>query len=186
MDITNHWRYFLSLESEFNTSLRYVEYTKEQESVFSFEFARLLMLICSEMDVLFKVICDHINNSANADSIGKYYGVISTKYDITSEKIIIDRYGLKLFPFEDWNQDTPPSWWTAYNKVKHRRHEHFSQANLGNVLQTIAGLFVLNLIALNEYSLISKIFNHPSLLDRDVSPGALMLETSYKVKLVTL
>jgi len=84
MDISNHWRYFLSLESEFNNSLRYVEYTKEQELVFSFEFARLLMLICSEMDVLFKVICDHIDNIANADSIGKYYRVISVcRYGVT-------------------------------------------------------------------------------------------------------
>lgn len=185
MDITNHWRYFLSLESEFNNTLRYVEYTKQQESVFSFEFARLLILICSEMDVLFKVVCDPIDNSASASSIGEYYGVIISKYDITSEKIIVGRYGLELYPFKDWNQNKPPSWWTANNKVKHQRHEHFHQANLGNTLHAIAGLFVLNLIALNEYSLISKIFDHPSLLDRDESPGSLMLTSKYKVKLVT-
>ena len=30
-DTLNHWRYFLSLEREFNDSLRYVEYTSAQQ-----------------------------------------------------------------------------------------------------------------------------------------------------------
>ncbi len=184
MDITNHWTYFLSLEREFNNSLRYVEYTKKQESVFSHEFARLILLTCSEIDVLFKIICEHIDKGSKADTIGQYYEVINCKYDIKSEEVNVDRYRLKIYPFKDWLQGKPPRWWTSYNKVKHERHKCFSEANLGNTLYAISGLFVLNLIAFNEYNRISNLFDVPYLLGRDVSPGGIMLENSYRVKLV--
>lgn len=77
MDRLNHWRYFLSLEKEFSETLRFVEFTPSQQSVYSFEFARLLILICSELDVLFKVVCSSAIPGSDADSIGKYFSCVS-------------------------------------------------------------------------------------------------------------
>lgn len=183
MDVTNHWKYFLSLEAEVNNTLRYVEYTDEQKSVYSFEFSKLLLLICSELDVLFKVVCGSIDQSAGADSIGKYFDTISSKYDIASEEATIDLYSSRLNPFDNWSSQDSPEWWTAHNKIKHRRHTHFEMGNLGNVIQAISGLFVINLIALNEDRVLSKVYDRPLLLGRDKSPGHLMLEASYEIKL---
>jgi hypothetical protein len=181
MDKLNHWRYFLSLESEFSDALRYVEFTPKQQEVFSFEFARLLLLTCSELDVVFKVICSHVAPMAKAESIGQYFSCISTRYDIVSEVVRLDRFSERVEPYDQWDKDTPPAWWTAQNKVKHRRHEHFDQATLGNSMQALCGLFVANLILLNEYQLLRAVHEVPTLLGRDSEPGRLLLEASYTV-----
>jgi hypothetical protein len=183
MDKLNHWRYFLSLESEFNDALRYVEFTPKQQEVFSFEFARLLLLTCSELDVDFKVVCSHVAPTAEAESIGQYFTCITTKYDISKETVRLDRFSERVEPYAQWNKDTPPTWWTAQNKVKHRRHEYFDQATLGNTMQALCGLFVANLLLLNEYQLLGAVHEVPTLLGRDSEPGHLLLEASYKVAL---
>lgn len=36
-----------------------------------------------------------------------------------------------------------PEWWVSYNNVKHHRLDSYAEANLGNVLQALSGLFVL-------------------------------------------
>jgi len=36
-----------------------------------------------------------------------------------------------------------PPWWKGYNSVKHERSKYYSEANLGNVLESAAGLLVL-------------------------------------------
>jgi hypothetical protein len=181
MDTLNHWRYFLSIERELNDSLRYVEYTHVQRTVYSFECARLLLIACSELDVVFKVACSHVDPSAQADSIGRYFSCLNAKYDLTSERVRLDRYSESLAPFTGWNRDTPPPWWTAQNKVKHERHEHFDQATLGNAVHALCGLFVANLIVLNEYQLLRDVHEVPTLLGRDDEPGHLLLERSYVV-----
>ncbi len=181
MDGLNHWRYFLSLEREFTECLRYVEFTDAQRHVYSFEFARLLLLSCAELDVLFKVICNHIDAASTADGIGQYFSCIDKKYNMPAEEVRVSRFSLALLPFQEWTRDTPPSWWTAHNKVKHRRHESFHMASAINALEAIAGLFVANVVLLSEASLASVISERPVLLDREHSPGYLMLEGGYRV-----
>lgn len=183
MDRLNHWRYFLSLEREFCDTLRYVEFTPAQQNVYSFEYARLLILVCSELDVLFKVICTSVEPSNDADSIEKYFACVTTKYRVQSEVVRVDRYSSRIAPFEHWNEHAPPSWWTAHNKVKHHRHEHFEQATLSNTLQALSGLFVANLLVLNEFTLIDNVHDVPLLLGRDEEPGHLLLQSGYRVSL---
>ncbi len=181
MDLLNHWRYFLSLEREFCDALRYVEFTPKQQDVCSFEFARLLLLTCSELDVVFKVACDQVAPTTDADSIGQYYACLNSKYNLAAETVRIARYSEVITPFGNWDRDTPPAWWTAQNKVKHRRHEHFDQATLRNTLLGLCGLFVANLLVLNECGLIDAVHEVPTLLGRDAEPGHLLLESGYKV-----
>ena len=181
MDLLNHWRYFLSLEKEVVATLRYVEFDSSQSEVYSFEFARLLILVCSELDVVFKVICDSVNVDEGADSVGKYQRCIAAKYKVEAEQVRIDRFSLVLTPFDLWSSSRPPPWWTAQNKVKHHRHECFNQATFGNVLNATAGLFVANLILLNEFGLLGQVNERPSLLDREHSPGYVLREEGYRV-----
>jgi hypothetical protein len=46
-------------------------------------------------------------------------------------------------PFENWEKSKPPSWWTAYNKIKHSRSDHFEKANLQNTIHASSGLLVI-------------------------------------------
>ena len=59
--------------------------------------------------------------------------------------ILIPRYGLTLKPWISWTRETPPLWWTAYNKVKHHRDTGFKEANLGNTLNAVSALFSLTI-----------------------------------------
>ena len=183
MDQLNHWRYFLSLEREVCDCLRYVELVDAHRNVYSFEFSRLLILICSELDVVFKVACHSVSSASNADSIGAYFNVLDKKYNLGSEVVRIDRFGETHRPFKDWNEINPPDWWTAHNKVKHHRHEHFDRATLHNTLRAICGLFIANLVVLHEFSLIGSIHDSPVMLGRDHEPGHLLLQSGYRVHL---
>ena len=50
-----------------------------------------------------------------------------------------------IYPFKDWDveQYSPLSWYQDYNKVKHNRSENFPKANLENLLNAVAGLYVV-------------------------------------------
>ena len=50
----------------------------------------------------------------------------------------------KLTPWSNWQkQDTPPTWWTKYNHVKHNRVKNITEATLENTLNALSGLFLM-------------------------------------------
>ena len=55
---------------------------------------------------------------------------------------------IELQPFQNWSPSPTyksPDWWRPYNGVKHERLENFRKANLKNVANALAGLYVLEL-----------------------------------------
>jgi hypothetical protein len=66
--------------------------------------------------------------------------------------------------FDGWHVGTNPSWFAAYNNVKHDRIGNAKDANFGNVIHAVGGLFILNLW-LREQD-IRKDCEHINLLDR--------------------
>lgn len=48
-------------------------------------------------------------------------------------------------PFQEWNSEiyTPLTWYQKYNSVKHHRSLNFSDANLDNLLNSIASVFIM-------------------------------------------
>ena len=57
--------------------------------------------------------------------------------------IDVPQYELQLNPWEDWKNNHNPTWWKAYNDVKHQRDSHFQDANLKNTINAVAGLFAM-------------------------------------------
>lgn len=141
-----HWNYFLAIERDLENVSRYIEFTEDNYDVYSIELAHLLLTSASEVDVVAKGICRFLVNNNRAQSINAYR-IIVTQYlpELTQEIVFIPRYNISLRPWSNWinieNQN--PVWWRSYNNVKHHRQEHFSDANLKNVLNAIAGLLVV-------------------------------------------
>lgn len=136
------WNYFLMLESDLDNTSRYIE-PVGQENVFSFEFAKLLILACTEIESVFKAICFEIENKQVAGDIGTYKATILGKYpNIVHTTVIIKRLGRNIEPFYGWDTGPLP-WWTAYNEVKHNRGSKFSNATYINATTAIAALYVL-------------------------------------------
>ena len=149
-----HWEYYLVLEKDFLETERYISFDlgdnylyddRETTNIgnsmtFSNEYIKQYQTICSEIDVVMKSICNELGNSS-ADNIKGYTPVILSKWsNITQQKVKIR--DIELQPFMNW-KDEPnyksPDWWKPYNKVKH----YYKMANLKNVLNSLAGLFIL-------------------------------------------
>lgn len=184
MSLAPHWRYFLSLERDFIDTLRYVEYNDSQKDVYSFEYARLLLMCCAELDVVFKISSENVSSGSQAESIGTYLDALSSKYDIQQEEVRVDRFSKVLYPYRDWSRASAPQWWTAHNHVKHHRHKYFAEATAQNTLLALSGLFVANLIAHHAVKELGEINEYPLLLSREHgNSGVLSLSSDYELKL---
>lgn len=138
-----HWNYFLSIEADLIRLARYIEFHEDNYETYSLENTRILIAAAAEIDVVCKQICKQIDSVSTADNIFKYRNEILPKYPIFAQfEVVMPRYGLSLKPWDNWNSDQSPYWWDAYNNMKHHRDTHYSEANLKNVLNAAAGLFI--------------------------------------------
>jgi hypothetical protein len=139
-----HWNYFLALETDLIQLSRYIEFNPRNFECYSLENARILMAATQEVDVVCKLICKAMDPASTADNIHRYREKILSLYPKFSHfPVEMKQYGLKLSPWDNFNnQSGVPDWWIANNKVKHERHSDFHQANLKNVLNAVAGLYV--------------------------------------------
>ena len=136
------WNYFLMLESDLDNTSRYIE-PQGQEKVYSFEFAKLLILACTEVESVFKAICFEIEKNQVTADIGIYKSIILGKYPkIVDATVVVKRLGRNIEPFKGWDSG-PLSWWGAYQSVKHSRGSHFADATYINVTTAIAALYIL-------------------------------------------
>jgi hypothetical protein len=136
----DYWDYYRTIEDDLITASRYVEFAPTNLSCYSIEFARLLLVTCSELDMVFKVLCKTINPNSRARTIGQYYKEITGRFDLTILKRYVRRFKLEVQPFIHWTQKEPPTWWSGYNKVKHERNKSFHLATLENTLDALAAL----------------------------------------------
>lgn len=140
----HYWQYFVALESDLAATARFVEPAQGNMDCYSIEFSRLLLSAGSEIDVLCKVLCQENSLSVFPANIDGYRSAITRRFPgFTKLEVHIPRYGLVRLPWEPWDQRENPTWWRAYNDVKHKRHMCFSDANLQNAIDAISGLFVL-------------------------------------------
>ncbi len=154
----HYWHYFISIENEIINVSKYIEIHKTNFKTFSVELTRLLLSICSEVDVLIKLLCQKIDPVAwkNAiESVSKtknrpdpdmdvYRPFICQKLPTFNDvKIKLSQYDYGFVPWKNFHKDMNPEWWFKYNLVKHQRDKHYKEAKLGNVLNSAAGLLVV-------------------------------------------
>ena len=141
-----HWHYFLTLDADLDLTSRYVEICQDNFKTYSIEYVRILLAAGSEIDVVAKLLYEKIDSSRDrkAENINHYRKIITAKYShFHKMEVFLPRYAITLTPWEAWKGTANPEWWTSYNDVKHERHLNFRKANLWNVLNAVAGLFVM-------------------------------------------
>lgn len=155
------------LEKEFTETMHYVKLDADNYEAYSDAYAKLLLQIGSEIDVVAKETCKLINPSFNNDTMDKYLPVLFSDTDFSNSKVKLINYSIALDP---WNEretqyvSTPGIiWWKAYNKVKHERmntvkidgisKESYKFANLKNTINSLGGLYHL---LLHTYYLLLK------------------------------
>lgn len=135
------WNYYLSIENDLANTSRYIE-PAGQEKVYSFEFAKILILACAEIESVFQVICLALDGKKVGD-ISEYKRIILSKYPkIVDATVSVSRLGKHIRPYSEWSSG-PLSWWNAYQEVKHSRQSNFALATYWNALNAIAALYIL-------------------------------------------
>lgn len=174
-----HWNYFLALESNLENLSRYIEFIEPNFNTYSIELAHLLLASSSEIDVVIKELCTLIAPGEKRDNINDYRQIIKAALPkFINEPIYINRYGISVSPWNNWNGDANPDWWRSYNNVKHERNLYFDQANLGNAIRSIGALLIVN------YYYYDKLFEHES--GAQMEPKEVTDKLQQKSKLVQL
>jgi len=110
------------------------------------------------MKSLFAVSFNLIKNIVN------YAAKIMSDYpNIINQEIKLIEKGITIKPFDNWNVSSPSQslfWWGKYNDVKHGRIKNYKDANLKNVLYSLAGLLILENLWLKK---ITKGTNEPDI-----------------------
>jgi hypothetical protein len=143
---TKVWAFYLRLEKDFIEALNYVEFAEDNFSTYSIEFERLLLAICSEVDVLCKLLCKEIAPTESPKTILEYASILCGYNDFSVCEVCFERTKGIYTPFSDLTTIDSPSWWKAYNKVKHQRtdDDNYKKCNLENVFKSLSALYVLN------------------------------------------
>lgn len=140
-NFNNIWNYYLSLEEDFQSTSRYIE-PAGQENVHSFEFAKLLVLACTEVESVMKQLCLNLEKKA-CGNIGEYKQIILKHYKkIVTAEVTVSRWNRTIKPFDGWGEDRL-QWWDAYGKVKHSREANFVDATYKNAVFALGALYIL-------------------------------------------
>ena len=154
-----HWDYYMVLEKDFLETERYLTIDLGDNNfydgsipsdcgnsmAFSVEFIKQYQTICYEIDVILKSICTELGKP-NDNKMDEYTETILSDpkwKNIVNQKVNVK--GTELQPFRNWalSPYKSPDWWPLYNGVKHKRLENIRQANLKNVINALAGLYIL-------------------------------------------
>ena len=146
----NYWKQYKLLEKEFANSLIYVELSQANFLTYSSVYLKLLLEIGSEVDNVLREMCAKTGRT----DISTYASFVLAKYpNITSHAVQVKDGGFSIIPFNGWNTIQPSqslSFWEAYNIVKHDRVSNYQEATMKNVLNALAGLFILEMYRMRE------------------------------------
>ena len=115
------WPFYLRLENEFINSLNYIEFAEDNYLAYSIEFEKQLLSICSEIDVLCKLLCKEVDSTQSPKSFPAYARILCNLKSFSETKVMFLRSKREYEPFDKLNPDKAPTWWQAYNKIKHEK-----------------------------------------------------------------
>ncbi len=142
-ELLGHWRYFLLLESDFELALRYVDPHPKNRKTFSLEFAKQLLVVCAQFEVITRLLCEG-KAQRKPRSLTELYTVLApTAPGLTGWGVTFLLRNERIFPFKKWGSSSVPVWWTSCNSIKHQPLAHPEAANIDNVLHALAGLGLL-------------------------------------------
>lgn len=154
------WNFYLELEDEFLEIEKVIPVKTINFNTFSYSYLRLLGLICSEIDIVFKKLIEFKKFPMEHKNMGFYRNFIEETYDIFIENEVychnLKFNSLKLNPFIDWSLDKHLEWWDVNSAIKHNRNEKmdgvnaYKLANQKNVLDALSALFQLNMYYYHE------------------------------------
>lgn len=153
-----YWKQFLMIEKEFRKSLQFISLAVDNLDSYSDFYAKILLQIGSEIDVVAKILCKEINAGNVAENIKDYSKELLQAFP-ELEYVSVQCNDITVIPWKDWSVSTP-TWWLVYNGVKHNRgmiktyegitKENYKFASMKNIVSSLAGLYLLELYLYNQ------------------------------------
>ncbi len=149
-----YWSYYLSIERMMKNTSQYVCPSKFNRNTYSDEFMKIILLSCSEIDSILKLICKE-NNVVLKDkeyNMSVYAKVLEKQADIRQQSFspkcatssINDFFICIPFEMLDSNKRYAGlKWWEDYQKLKHNRLDNAELGNLENAVLAITAHYIL-------------------------------------------
>ncbi|MFI3325243.1 MAG: hypothetical protein R3Y35_03615 [Clostridia bacterium] len=175
--IKSYWNYFLELEEQFIGTKRFVEFDCSNFETYSVEYLKLLQAICSEIDVVAKILDEEFDiefKKIKNKTIQKWGYHLHLEFPNIETISVVFNADYQFCPWSNWKYEKyydknnalryrliqgkeTPFWWTAYNKVKHERTSHYKdgkpnyiRANQKNLTYALGALFILESLYLSN------------------------------------
>jgi len=144
----NYEASFELLTKDLEEILEFVEPVDANAATFSHRIYGVLLRVCTEFESLAK---DLLKDSGHPKPPNKMtvldYRTLEDRFhlDVVDADFLLWRpQPRRVSPFRSWSTVQPPlSWYRDYNKVKHNREAEFPRANLGVLVEAMAGQFAL-------------------------------------------
>ena len=149
-----YWSYYRSIEDMLQLTNRYVAHVEKNKFAYSDEFAKIILLSCSEIDSLLKKLCEcrniekrgnHYDMRAYAESLEPMKDTFFNSF-CTNAGTMGYNSGIIVTPFENLDVNKKHaglSWWDDYQKLKHNRLEHTEKGSLLNAATSIAAQYII-------------------------------------------
>jgi hypothetical protein len=169
-----YWSYYLSIEKMLSNTSQYVSPSSENKKTYSDEFTKIILLSCSEIDSILKLICKckGIEYDQRKYNMNIYSEVLLQFKDIkkisyaSNSNTSMNENSLSVTPFEKLNSNTKYgglSWWEDYQSLKHNRLDNAEKGNLFNAVSSISAHYILLRFLiefLDEYAGKSYVIDH--------------------------
>lgn len=159
----NFWKKYLFLEEKLIDTEKYVSFDKKNFKTYSNVFEELLVVICGEIEAVLKewtVLEDGSIGTLLTELLGKKQGSFN-------RTIYLKLTTIKLKPFnklydliqinkggsnilKGFDASNHLYWWNSYNKIKHNKVKNKKKANLKNVLESLAALYILESLRIKD------------------------------------
>ncbi|OOM09320.1 hypothetical protein [Clostridium saccharobutylicum] len=165
------WPIYKKIEEEFKDLSYYIAINKKQLKTYSIKIADLILRTVSECENIASTICKRENikfkdkkgHIRKTVYFNEYIEQLNAIFKLEQKNVSIkyinidnNTFDSKLTPFQkeilkiNGKQKSILPWYNAYNKIKHDRVKNFKQANLENLINSLAALFMLNIYLKNQ------------------------------------
>ena len=133
--------YYESIERDIDNTSKYIE-PRNQENAFSHEFCKIIILSCTELESVMKILCKELTGK-ECGNIGEYKACILNAFpNIGDAVVMVPRFGKDICPFKEW-ESGKLSWWDSYTHLKHSYESYSTEGTYKNAVYALSALYIL-------------------------------------------
>ncbi|BAL07787.1 MULTISPECIES: hypothetical protein [Bradyrhizobium] len=139
----HYLRAFQIVQKDLIELFDYIEPADANLLCYSHRILELHARCCFEIEANCAAILRENGYARSGDWTMRDYRKINASHRMSSYEVKLPAWSGNqdtFKPFQNWSGHEQLPWYQAYNRVKHSRHAHFTDANLGNLVEAACAL----------------------------------------------